>query len=236
MEQENNKMRYTNDENSDEILLSDTNQQVMMEWEKPYMEACIDALKPEGDVLEIGFGCAYSADKIQSYNPKSHTIIECSSIVLKKLEEWSKDKPNVKIVKGKWQDVIHTLGIFDEIFMDDFPLDTTKDTNILEIVRDNQLRFQIFVDLVMQNHTRIGSKISGYLNDNNQYKLSADSRNYATVDVKYMDIVIPDNCKYRTDKKQKCQIPLITKTKRFNLYKNISDNYIRKWTILKLLE
>ena len=69
MEQENNKMRYTNDENSDEILLSDTNQQVMMEWEKPYMEACIDALKPEGDVLEIGFGCAYSADKIQSESP-----------------------------------------------------------------------------------------------------------------------------------------------------------------------
>ncbi len=31
---------------------------VMMEWERPYMEACVDALKisPSDSVLEIGFG------------------------------------------------------------------------------------------------------------------------------------------------------------------------------------
>ena len=29
------------------------------------------------DVLEIGFGCGYSASRIQSFKPRSHTIIEC---------------------------------------------------------------------------------------------------------------------------------------------------------------
>ena len=35
------------DENNDEIILSKDDQQVMMEWEKPYMEASIDFLSPK---------------------------------------------------------------------------------------------------------------------------------------------------------------------------------------------
>ena len=58
------------DENQKELLLKDSKYQVMMEWEKPYMEAIIDEIKPTGDVLEIGFGCGYSATRIQHYNPK----------------------------------------------------------------------------------------------------------------------------------------------------------------------
>ena len=57
--------------------------QVMMEWEKPYMEACIDKSKTQmDDVLEIGFGLVHILQiKIQSYeNLKDHhTIVECSS-------------------------------------------------------------------------------------------------------------------------------------------------------------
>ena len=60
------------DENQKELLLKGSKYQVMMEWEKPYMEAIIDEIKPTGDVLEIGFGCGYSATRIQHYNPKSH--------------------------------------------------------------------------------------------------------------------------------------------------------------------
>ena len=47
--------------------------QVMMAWEKPYMEHLIKKLKPKGDVLEIGFGLGYSASAIQKYNITSHT-------------------------------------------------------------------------------------------------------------------------------------------------------------------
>jgi len=71
---------------------------VMMEWERPYMVACVNALKIDDtcDVLEvkhncddpfchgdarqrltplstqIGFGCAYSAERIQYHKPRYH--------------------------------------------------------------------------------------------------------------------------------------------------------------------
>ena len=61
---------YKIDKYGKEILLQDGKHQVMMEWEKPYMEACIDKLQPKGDVLEIGFGMGYSATAIQKYKPK----------------------------------------------------------------------------------------------------------------------------------------------------------------------
>jgi len=58
---------FQKDKNGQEILLSDQNEQIMMEWEKPYMEASMDMLKPTGHVLEIGFGCGYSATQIMKY-------------------------------------------------------------------------------------------------------------------------------------------------------------------------
>ena len=89
---------YKKDENGDEILLSANKQQVMMEWERPYMEASIDALKPTGDVLEIGFGCGYSATHIMSYKPKSYTVVECDPVVIAKAKDWSKKYPNLSLI------------------------------------------------------------------------------------------------------------------------------------------
>lgn len=79
--------------------MKDGNLQVMMEWEKPYMEACIDALKPIGDVLEVGFGLGYSSTRIQKYHPKSHTIIECDPTVVQKAKEWAKNYSLMNIKK-----------------------------------------------------------------------------------------------------------------------------------------
>ena len=45
-----------------DILINNKNEQVMMAWEKPYMEKCIDVLQPHGDVLEIGYGLGYSVE------------------------------------------------------------------------------------------------------------------------------------------------------------------------------
>ena len=81
-------LKYTKDKNNEDIILDSNNEQVMMAWEKSYMEKCIDYLKPKGDVLEIGFGMGYSATQIQKYTPKSHTIIECDFEVIKKCKEW----------------------------------------------------------------------------------------------------------------------------------------------------
>ena len=77
---------YKKDKNNQEILISDTQQQVMMEWEAPYMRKCIDTLNPKGNVLEIGFGLGYSASQIMNYNPKSYTIIECDSNIITKIK------------------------------------------------------------------------------------------------------------------------------------------------------
>jgi len=113
-------MSFSKDEFGKEILLKDGSLQVMMEWEKPYMEACINALKPEGDVLEIGFGLGYSASHIQIFSPKSHTIIECNADVTKKAKLWAKERPNVNIIEGTWQEKMGQLGKFDQIFFDDY--------------------------------------------------------------------------------------------------------------------
>ena len=43
---------YIKDEHNKDILINKTdNEQVMMEWEKPYMEACIKKLEPRGTIL-----------------------------------------------------------------------------------------------------------------------------------------------------------------------------------------
>ena len=103
-------LTYTKDKNKEEILLDENNAQVMMAWEKPYMEACIDVLQPNGNVLEIGFGMGYSATQIQKYNPKSHTIIEMDPVVIKRLKKWAKNYNNIIIVEGIWQKELHKLG------------------------------------------------------------------------------------------------------------------------------
>lgn len=49
-------VQFTTDAFGKSLLLASNGFQVMMEWEKPYMEACVNKLKPFGRVLEVGFG------------------------------------------------------------------------------------------------------------------------------------------------------------------------------------
>ena len=84
-----------------DILINNKNEQVMMAWEKPYMEKCIDVLQPHGDVLEIGYGLGYSANQIRKHSIKNHTIIECDDTIYQDLIRWADDKTIP--VKGYWQ-------------------------------------------------------------------------------------------------------------------------------------
>ncbi len=126
------KMTFSQDEQGKEILLKDEKFQVMMEWEKPYMHACIDVLKPTGDVLEIGFGCGYSATHIQTYHPKSHTIIEYHPVVAEKARAFAKTHPHITIIEDTWQNAFKQLGVFDQIFFDDYPLESEGEAKKLE--------------------------------------------------------------------------------------------------------
>jgi len=217
---------YEKDSNNQEILLSDQNEQVMMEWERPYMEASMDMLQPTGHVLEIGFGCGYSATQIMTYKPKSYTVIECDPVVIEKVKEWRENYSTIpiNIIEGKWQEKLHTLQIFDEIYFDDFPLHLNKNSSQLERIM-SQKRFKLFLDLCIQHHTRIGSKISCYLSGNGIPQFGSDASPFIKLQIKKIDIVIPNTCKYRNVEEQQCMIPLITKIKEYDF------EYAQQWII-----
>ena len=143
-------LRFEKDKNNEDILLDSNNDQIMMEWEKPLMIATVDELQPYGDVLEIGFGMGYSATHIQTYKPKSYTIIECDPIVIKKCKEWAKDYDNVIIIESKWQDALDDLGTYDIIFFD--PTETS-----------NLKKLAYKIAHFIWYHMKKGSKLSVYM-------------------------------------------------------------------------
>lgn len=109
-------------------LLDEDNDAVMMEWERPLMEAhasIITGNSPNRTILNVGFGMGIIDSFIQTYNPALHVIIEAHPIVYQKMikDGWDK-KPNVRICFGKWQDELPKLmseGItFDGMFYDTY--------------------------------------------------------------------------------------------------------------------
>ena len=104
-------------------LVDEDERGVMMEWEKPLMvEHARELCETGGDVLNVGFGLGLIDTAIASHAPRSHTIIEAHPTVYAKMlaDGWDK-KPGVRIVHGRWQDVIFTLGqTFDAVYFDTF--------------------------------------------------------------------------------------------------------------------
>jgi protein arginine N-methyltransferase 2 len=122
---------YTDD---GELLLDSEADGVMMEWERPLMEAhadCIASLGPNGrekpkrgaDVLNVGFGMGIVDGFLQARSPRSHTIIEAHPQVYAHMINmgWDK-KPGVRILHGRWQDCIAQIKdcSFDGIFFDTY--------------------------------------------------------------------------------------------------------------------
>lgn len=110
------RLTYTNDGR----LLDENGYAVMMDWEDPIMEhQAWTVASNGGDILNVGFGLGIIDTYIQSYNPKTHWIIECHPDVQRKMiqDGWLK-KPNVRCIFAKWQDVIHYLPKFDGIYWD----------------------------------------------------------------------------------------------------------------------
>ncbi|CAB4417585.1 unnamed protein product [Rhizophagus irregularis] len=104
-------------------LLDYENNGVMMGWEKPLMEkhAEIICIREGLDILNVGFGLGLIDTAFQKYKLRSHTIIEAHPDVYKFMMDrgWN-NKPGVKIIYGRWQDVIDQLGTYDGIFFDTF--------------------------------------------------------------------------------------------------------------------
>ena len=202
------KLVYKEDESGKQLLVDESGvHQVMMEWEKPYMEACIEKLDPSGSVLEIGFGLAYSATAICSNpNVKEYTVIECSPVVWEKFDAFKTSmaatRPELKcnIIKGRWQDVLCTAGQYDAVFFDDY-IDVTAQ-------HANFWRFSEFLLDTVTEHMSIGARISWFSGKGsfpvpeNQFLLK-ESDNY--------DIEVPKHCNYRS--RSGYDVPLLTKLK-----------------------
>ena len=188
----------------------------MMEWEKPYMEQSIDFMEPRGHVLEIGFGMGYSATQFMKHPITSYTIIECDPDVIERINVWKKayDIP-VHIINGTWQEKINTLGIFDTIYFDDFPLNIHPESDERDVLISNKRLF-IFLDCAIQHNTRIGSRISMYLNNCKEITFSPYVAPFVETKFKCIDIEVPEICKYRDLTQQQCLIPLLIKTRDFD--------------------
>ena len=200
------KLLYSKDICGNDILQDESGKhQVMMEWEKPYMEKCIEYLDPSGSVLEIGFGLGYSATKLCSFqNVTSYSVIECCPEVWTKFDEFkaklAKTRPEleVNVIKGRWEDVLCSTGFFDSIFFDDYNGSVSNEA----VNRFNKFLY----GLLANGHTHIGSKICCYSTGDTKYTISS----LAQTSYDY-SIDIPKYCNYARG--DKMYIPLITQIK-----------------------
>ena len=100
---------------------SESECQVMMDWEDDIMKASADYVcENGGDILEIGFGMGISANYIQANSINSHTIIENHPQIIEKAKVWANGKSNVTIIEGDWYDIKDSLSTYDGVFYDTF--------------------------------------------------------------------------------------------------------------------
>lgn len=211
---------FTKDQNNRDILLDPTHShQIMMEWEKPYMEACIQKLQPFGDVLEIGFGLGYSATEIQKFPINSYTLIECDLETYKRALKWEeKYNHKINIIHSKWEHVHKKLPKFDSIFFDDYDVETV---NSCENGMDISCRNMFFIETIKNNlkdYCRFSfycalekDTIDQYINEWGIFKNYKIEKNFE----EYI-IDIPGNCKYIQNKNLYC--PLLKFTKKIGYF------------------
>ena len=111
------------------LLLDDDDDAVMMEWERPLMDAHASIITSDGAkgkrVMNVGFGLGIIDTALQTYEPSLHIIIEAHPGVHAKMiaDGWDKN-PGVRVEFGRWQDVLPKLiaeGLeLDGIFYDTY--------------------------------------------------------------------------------------------------------------------
>ena len=105
-------------------------QEVMEEWQVPIMKAMARHVgATQGDILEIGFGRGVSAGFLQEHGIRSHTIVESNTRVIEDyFEPWKRGYADrdIRMIRGRWQDVLDQLETYDGIFFHAFPLNEAE--------------------------------------------------------------------------------------------------------------
>jgi amino acid adenylation domain-containing protein/non-ribosomal peptide synthase protein (TIGR01720 family) len=158
-------------------------QQVMQDWERPLMKEMAEiATAAHGHVLEVGFGMGISATYIQERGVASHTIVECNEDVIRALMEWRKGYPqrDVRIVQGRWQEVVGRLGSFDSVVFDAYPMSEAEFTeHVIEQMTFAESFFQTAFGCL-----RPGGVFTYYTNE-----IDSFSRRHQRALLKYFDSI-----------------------------------------------
>jgi len=103
-------------------IYDDEGQAVMMGWEKPIMEEASKIICSKGgDVLNVGYGMGLIDSCIENHSINSHWIIEAHPDIQHQiLKKGWLQKPHVKPIFGKWQNIYSHLPKFDGIYIDTY--------------------------------------------------------------------------------------------------------------------
>jgi hypothetical protein len=150
---------YTKDINDEDILYGTSeDHQYMMEWEKKYMEDCVDALEPYGDILEVGFGMGYSATQFQKHDIKSYTVLEPDPVAYARALEWAKNYKNITVLNQGWPCRDH-LGKYDCFFYDPYIEEKWMTPEILQYAGCDIIHFMV---TCINEHSNEKAKFSFY--------------------------------------------------------------------------
>ena len=212
------RIRVTRDARGDEQLelcgapAEGASSVVMMAWEKPYMEALVDALAitSTDSVLEVGYGLGFSCAAIQRRQPRRHVVVECDAGVRARIPDdvelvsdyvparWDRTLPQrgvashgVEVAATTWQAYIDDVSFytdaerFDAVFFDDFPIVATPSRGS---------RWRTFLQAV-RPLLRPGCRVVGYCCDAERLR-AALPVGYSLVSVAPFALTPPADCPY----------------------------------------
>ena len=182
----------------DASQLTIAGQQVMQAWEQPLMRAMAEVIAGPGrDVLEVGFGMGIAATCLQDLGVRSHTVVECNDDVAAAFGRWRQQYPDrdIRLVKGRWEDVIDDLGQYDGVLFDTYP---TSEAEFADSVINSTTYAERFIQSAPKL-LRPGGVLSYYTNEIDSFSRRHQRlvlQNFASLSLRVVPLRPPRDCNY----------------------------------------